>query len=319
MKEAAPLLAPFIARIFNQSFAIGHFPSRWKHAVVKPLLKKAGADESLPANFRPVSNLMFLSKVLERIANHQLTEYLTESHLLPRFQSAYRSGHSTETALLKVFSDVVNAIDSGQLALLGDTEVRPADTIRNLGVQFDSCMTMTAHVSQLVRGCFYHLRRIKTIRKFILTSAAIVLVNSFIVSRVDYCNGLLAGLPTCQLDQIQSVLNSAAHLICGHTPSDHITDLLRDNLHWLRVPQRIVYKLCLVTYKALNDHRMPDYISDFCIRVADKRLRSSSRNLLHVPRSSTKFGDCSFSIAGPTAWNSLPDHVKNASSHLKVS
>src|SRR6218665_2636654 len=86
------------------------------------------------------------------------------------------------------------------------------------------------------------------------------------------------------------------------------------NLHWLRVPQRIVYKLCLVTYKALNDHRMPDYMSDFCIRVADKRLRSSSRNVLHVPRSSTKFGDCSFSIAGPTAWNSLPDHIKNASS-----
>src|SRR6218665_3821431 len=137
--------------------------------------------------------------------------------------------------------------------------------------------------------------------------------------RVDYCNSMLAGLPTCQLDRIQSVLNSAARLIYGRTPSDHITDLLRDDLHWLRVPQRIVYKLCLVTYKALNDHRMPDYISDFCIRVADKRLRSSSRNLLHVPRSSTKFGDCSFSIAGPTAWNSLPDHVKNASSHLKVS
>ena len=118
MKEAAPLLAPFIARMFNHSFAIGRFPSKWKHAIVKPLLKKAGTEESSPANFRPVSNLTFVSKVLERIANHQLTEYLSESRLLPRFQSAYRRGHSTETALLKVFSDVVNAIDSGQLALL---------------------------------------------------------------------------------------------------------------------------------------------------------------------------------------------------------
>src|SRR6218665_1882731 len=177
-------------------------------------------------------------------------------------------------------------------------------------------MTMTAHVSQLVRDCFCHLRRIKTICKFISTSA-VVLVNSFIVSRADYYKSILVGLPTCQLDRIQSVLSSAARLIYGRTPSDHITDLVRDNQHWLRVPQRIVYKLCLVTvvtYKALNDHPMPDYIFDFCIRVADKRLRSSSRNLLHVQRSSTKFGDCSFSIAGPTAWNSLPDHVKNASS-----
>jgi len=179
---------------------------------------------------------------------------------------------------------------------------------------------MTVHVSQPVRGCFYQLHRIKTIGKFISTSAAVNLVNSFIVSRLDYCKSatvLLAGLQTCQLDRIglQPVLNSAAHSIYGRTPSDHTTDLLRDNLHWLRVPQRIAFKLCLITYKSLNDRRMSHYISYFCIRVvADKRLRSSSKNLLLVPRSSTKFGDCSFSIAGPTAWNSLPDNVKNASS-----
>src|ERR1043165_5853242 len=67
----------------------------------------------------------------------------------------------------------------------------------------------------------------------------------------------------------------------------------------------------LITYKAKNN-MMADYISDFCIRVADNRLRSSSKNLLQVRRSSTRFGDCSFSISGPTAWNSLPDHVKSA-------
>jgi hypothetical protein len=135
---------------------------------------------------------------------------------------------------------------------IGDSEVHPADTIRNLGVQFDSCMTMTAHVSQLVRGCFYQLRRIKTIRRFVPTSTAVILVNSFIVSRVDYCNSVLAGLPACQLERIQSMLNSAARIIYGRIPSDHVTDLLRDNLHWLRVPQRITYKLCLITYKAMH-------------------------------------------------------------------
>ena len=196
---------------------------------------------------------------------------------------------------------------------IGDSEVNPADTVRNLGVQFDSCLTMTAHVSQLVRGCFYQLRRIKTIRRFVPTSTAVILVNSFIVSRVDYCNSVLAGLPACQLERIQSVLNSAARIIYGRTPSDHVTDLLRDNLHWLRVPQRITYKLCLLTYKSLLN-LMPDYISEFCIRVADSRLRSSSRGLLQVPRSNTMFGERSFAVSGPTAWNSLPDHVKHASS-----
>src|SRR6218665_2946807 len=133
---------------------------------------------------------------------------------------------------------------------------------------------MSVRESQLVLGCFYQLRRIKTIRKFISTSAAVILVSSVIFYRFDYCNsiGLLAGLQTCQLDRNQSVLSSAAHFIYGRTPSDHTTNLLLDNLHWLRVPQRISYKLCLITYKALNDRRM----SDYCIRVvADKRVRST--------------------------------------------
>src|SRR6218665_2865097 len=136
---------------------------------------------------------------------------------------------------------------------------------------------MTVHVSQLVRGCFCQLRRIKTIRKFIPTSATVILVNSFIVSWVDYCNSILAGLQTCQLDRIQSVLNSVARLIDGLTPSDHTNEQPHDHLHLLGVLQWIANRLCLITYKALNDRRMSDCIFDFCIRVAaDKKLRSSS-------------------------------------------
>ena len=91
---------------------------------------------------------------------------------------------------------------------------QPREEVRRR-VYFDSCLTKTAHVSQLSRSCFYQLRRIKTIRTldlFIPTSTAIVLVNSFIVSWVDYCNSLLAGLLICQLARMQLVLNSAARL-----------------------------------------------------------------------------------------------------------
>jgi len=90
----------------------------------------------------------------------------------------------------------------------------------------------------------------------------------------DYCNSLLAGLPTYHLDLIQSVFKYAALLIYGGISSDHFTDLRCDNLQWLHVPQWITYKLCLIIYKGLNDN-MSEYNSDLRIRVADnKRLRS---------------------------------------------
>jgi len=128
---------------------------------------------------------------------------------------------------------------------------------------------MAVHVSQLVPGRFYQLRRIKTIRKFISTSAAVILVNSFIFYRFDYCDSILAGL-SAGSESVSAKLRCPFHI--WSDTSDHTTDLLRDNQHWLRVPQRIAYKLCLITYKALNDRRM----SDYCIRVvADKRVRSS--------------------------------------------
>jgi len=93
---------------------------------------------------------------------------------------------------------------------------------RSLGVHFDSCScctTMTVHVSHLVRGCFYRLRRIKTIRKFIPTSATVILVNSFIVFRVDHYNSILAVLQTCQLDRIVGAkLRCLSRYMVGHHP-----------------------------------------------------------------------------------------------------
>src|SRR6218665_3294205 len=108
--------------------------------------------------------------------------------------------------------------------------------MHNLGVHFDICMTMTAHAGQLVRGCFYQLHWIKAIWKFIPTSATVILVNSFIVFRVCYCYSILAGLLTHQLEWMHSVINSSACLRYGQLPSDHVTGLLHDNLHWLCIP-----------------------------------------------------------------------------------
>ena len=77
--------------------------------------------------------------------------------------------------------------------------------------------------------------------------ATLLLISSFVTSKLDYCNVALAGLPSCDQDRLQSVINAAARLTVGAHRHDHITPLLAD-VHWLRMPQRIEYKQCVLRY-----------------------------------------------------------------------
>ena len=192
------------------------------------------------------------------------------------------------------------------------------NTCKNFGAYFNASMIMAIHGNRLIRTCFYQLRRMQAIRQSIPTSTAVQLINSFVISRIDYCNSLLAGLPAYQLDRVQSILKFVTCLIYGRAKYDQITPILRNKLHWLRVPPWIQYKCCLLVYTALHG-LAPGYISNFCKRVwlSDCRssLRSANRshNKLVVPRSS-KFGEWSRTISGSSVMNSLPDQVMSAPS-----
>ena len=477
LKKCSSLLGPFLTELFNASLTTGIFPTSMKLSVVTPLLKKPTLDRSDCASFRPVSNLSFVSKLLEKIVSGQITIYLESNNLLPTCQSAYRACHSTETALLRVFSDLVEASDKGNVSLLtlldlsaafdtvdhdilicrlerdfglhvtvinwihsylsdrkqivkcakelssmhvvtcgvpqgsvlgpllfimytahlqelitsqglkchsyaddsqiygscrpGDSNKLKDDTLRCvdavscwmksnrlklnqdktefmwcstdrqrhlvdnsplivdgvsitpstsvclLGVIIDCELSLTAQVSETVRTGFYYLRRLNCVRRSLPMDAAKMLVNSFVVSRVDYCNGVLAGITQRQCDRMQSVLNASARLLYGGKFRDHVTPLLRDKLHWLKFRQRVQYKLCLTVYKTLN-HSSPAYISELIQPPASARsarnLRSSDTRCVLNPTSKKKFGDRGFSVAGPSAWNSLPASVRMASS-----
>jgi hypothetical protein len=130
LKQCADLLSPFLSAVFNRSIDDGYLPPSQKVANIIPHLKKRGLDEMEKKNYRPVSNLSFVSKLLERIIVTQLNEFLNSNNLLPLFQSAYRSSHSTETTLLKVFSDICCAIDDGKTCLLALLDLSAAfDTV----------------------------------------------------------------------------------------------------------------------------------------------------------------------------------------------
>ena len=114
VQEFAPIVAPFFAHVFNVSLEKGYLPASQKKAIVYPGLKKPSLDPDDLSNYRPISNLSFVSKLLEQAVHAQLLLYRNDNELLPSVQSAYRQFFSTETAVLKVVTDILAALDRGQ-------------------------------------------------------------------------------------------------------------------------------------------------------------------------------------------------------------
>jgi len=138
-----------------------------------------------------------------------------------------------------------------------------------------------------------------------------------VLTRVDYCNSVLTGLPQSQLNRLQAAINAAARLILSGHRHDHITPLLLQ-LHWLRVPERIEFKLCVLVYRCLHG-MAPDYLASSFQRVSDvttqRHLRSAGTlQLIIPPTRCLTLGDTAFPVAAARAWNALPHSVSSAPS-----
>ena len=127
-------LIPIYMRIINLTLGQGEFAQDWKNSSVKPLLKKTGLD-LLGKKYRPVSNLMYISKMVEKAALNQFNAHSDNHVLLPHFQSAYREGYSTQTALLKLVSDALWSIENKQILVVA---------IMDLSTTFDT-VDMTSY------------------------------------------------------------------------------------------------------------------------------------------------------------------------------
>ncbi len=464
------ILLPTICEIINLSLSTGTFPQLYKQAHVKPLLKKITLDPDILKNFRPVSNLTFVSKLIEKVVANQLTDHLKSNNMLETFQSAYKPCHSTETALLRVSNDILRAIDDKQcvaVALLdlsaafdtidhfilldilsndlgvdgialqwfrsylsnrtqcvsiegtvsepvdlpygvpqgsvlgpllfcaymtklgqiiqihnlsyhiyaddtqiylsfnlnesqsavtklelciseirtwmvthklklnddktefitisspynkndinglkikiGDESILASKSVRNLGVIMDCVFNMQDHITSVCQACYFHLRNIGSIRRYLTNETAAQIIHSFVTSKLDYCNSLLYGLPQNSLERLKKVQNTAVRIITTCKIQDNITPHLK-YLHWLPVHLRIDFKINLLTFKSLNG-LAPDYLSSLLqFRKTKKSLRSETKKLLDTPRTrTTSYGDRAFSVCAPVLWNDLPDEIR---------
>ena len=116
--DILPTLLPAITKIINISPIIGTVPRSMKKAIVSPLLKKLTLDKDVLKNYRPVSSLSLISKILEKIVSSRLLDHIESHNLGEPLQSAYKRHHGTETALLKIQSDLLLAMDDHKASLV---------------------------------------------------------------------------------------------------------------------------------------------------------------------------------------------------------
>ena len=310
VKEWADIFITPITKIVNYSIKEGSFPNCFKMAYVTPLQKKPSLDRNILKNYRPVSNLSFISKLIEKVVAKQLNEFISREGLLNVNQSADKSSHSTETdiskfkvihhlyaddtqiylvvdsrnfdssmeEMTKCLKSVQKWMDGVKLKLnpeiteffiiepkkpireslapnfpvsLFHNNISPSVDVKNLDVIFDSDNSFDNHVAKVCRACYYHLRDLRRIRKFLSVETAMLQANTMVSSLLDYCNSLLYGVSKSNIAKLQRVQNDLCHIIFRLDKMSHVTPFLK-KLHWLPIQHCILFKYNLLVYKAIN-------------------------------------------------------------------
>ena len=176
---------------------------------------------------------------------------------------------------------------------ISNAQIPFKQSVKNLCFTLDCHLTMNAHVSNIARTCYFELRRLASIRRFLTSTATATLVSAFALSRIDYCDSLLFG----------STNDVTSHL---------------QRLHWLPVKVRSTYKIACFCYHC-NSSTAPSYVTDMLhkkpLHTRNTRSSSYTMPLLNRPaHSKATLGDRSFSFASSSVWNTIPNDVRCAPS-----
>jgi len=205
-----------------------------------------------------------------------------------------------------------------QLSKLHDSSLTTTTLLafRNLGFIFDKHLTFSDQISALSKSCYYHIRELRCIRPHLKFKTASTIATSIVHSIPNYCNSLYHSLPVYQLNRLQQIQNSLVRAVVKAPKSSHITLIIK-SLHWLKVNERIEYKLLSLTYKVPTTSQ-PSYLNNLISVQPPRSTRSSSVVTLSRPPTifSLKITDRSFRYASPHLWNQLPVSLASLSTHL---
>jgi len=148
--------------------------------------------------------------------------------------------------------------------MIDSVVVQPTDVVRDLGVLLDSELNLKQHVNRTASACFYHLRRLRQLKRHVNVDVMKRLISAFVFSRLDYCNGILSGLPLATIAPLQRVQNAAARLVLGLSRSDHVRPALKE-LHWLPLASGVPNQVQGGTGDVHNPHTsVPRLPGRFC-------------------------------------------------------
>ena len=155
---------------------------------------------------------------------------------------------------------------SGKMTIvIGLDEINPTDFVWNSGFYFDKWMKNLVHVNKLTSYAYLMLKQIVRVCHKINFSTAKILVQTLVLSWVDYCNSLLLGTSQYNLKKLQRIQNMCAWIIHCSPKYDRITPLLQE-LHWLMIDDHITYKIAVIMYKCVNG-TAPKYLTDLAVNL----------------------------------------------------
>ncbi|CAF4899656.1 unnamed protein product, partial [Rotaria socialis] len=274
----------YILVIINTSIQTGIFPTQWKEAIVKPLHKSGDTNE--PSNFRPVSLLPILSKILEKAVANQLVTFLEENNLLSNCQHAYRKNLSTETALIKVVEEIYEAIENKEISLTVSLDLSKAfDTVdpKTLIDKLNEANIDSFWFDSYLHGRTQSVKINDTVSQSKKVNFGVP--QGSILGPILFALKCSASLK----NEVQKVQNFAAKVACGHGKKhDHATPFIND-LEWLRMDE--TFRVIEGTFMQLG-----------------RILRNG--NELTVKDMKTTYGRKSLAYSGPRLFNSLPQCTK---------